>query len=107
MTGNERREKLIQIIRDGNKPISGGELAKMLGVSRQVIVQDIALLRASDFDIISTTKGYMLYQTEDKKIKRVFMVKHSTKDIEDELCTIVDNGERYLMSMWFMKFMAR
>jgi transcriptional regulator of NAD metabolism len=96
MTGNERREKLIQIIRDGNKPISGGELAKMLGVSRQVIVQDIALLRASDFDIISTTKGYMLYQTEDKKIKRVFMVKHSTKDIEDELCTIVDNGGKIL-----------
>lgn len=96
MTGNERREKLIQIIRDGNKPISGGELAKMLGVSRQVIVQDIALLRASDFDIISTTKGYMLYQTEDKKTKRVFMVKHSTKDIEDELCTIVDNGGKIL-----------
>lgn len=68
----------------------------MLGVSRQVIVQDIALLRASDFDIISTTKGYMLYQTEDKKIKRVFMVKHSTKDIEDELCTIVDNGGKIL-----------
>ncbi|NLK03738.1 MAG: transcription repressor NadR [Clostridiales bacterium] len=96
MTGNERREKLIQIIRDRTKPISGGELAKMLGVSRQVIVQDIALLRASDFDIISTTKGYMLYQTEDKKIKRVFMVKHSTKDIEDELCTIVDNGGKIL-----------
>jgi len=96
MTGNERREKLIQIIRDRTKPISGGELAKMLGVSRQVIVQDIALLRASDFDIISTTKGYMLYQTEDKKTKRVFMVKHSTKDIEDELCTIVDNGGKIL-----------
>lgn len=96
MDGNERREKLIEFIRNSKKPISGGELAQMLGVSRQVIVQDIALLRASDFDIISTTKGYMLYQTDEPKIKRVFHVKHSTKEIEDELCTIVDNGGKII-----------
>lgn len=96
MDGNKRRQKLIQIIKDRQKPISGGELSQMLGVSRQVIVQDIALLRASDVDIISTTKGYMLYQTKEPKIQRVFCVNHSTEEIEDELCTIVDNGGKIL-----------
>ena len=96
MDGNERREKLLQIIKTSKKPISGSELANMLGVSRQVIVQDIALLRASNIDIISTTKGYLLYQTNDKKVQRVVHVKHSTENIEDELCTIVDNGGKVL-----------
>jgi len=96
MDGNERREKLLQIIKTSKKPISGSELANMLGVSRQVIVQDIALLRASNINIISTTKGYLLYQTNDKKVQRVVHVKHSTENIEDELCTIVDNGGKVL-----------
>ncbi len=96
MDGNERREKLIEIIKALKKPISGGELSKLLGVSRQVIVQDIALLRASDIDIISTTKGYLLYQSEEAKFQRIIRVKHSTEDIEDELCTIVDNGGKVL-----------
>ena len=96
MDGNERREKLLQIIKTSKRPISGSELANMLGVSRQVIVQDIALLRASNINIISTTKGYLLYQTNDKKVQRVVHVKHSTENIEDELCTIVDNGGKVL-----------
>lgn len=96
MDGNKRREKLIQILKDRKKPISGGELSQILDVSRQVIVQDIALLRASDYDIISTTKGYMLYQDEEAKYTRVINVKHTTEEIEDELCTIVDNGGRIL-----------
>ncbi len=96
MDGNTRREKLIQIITDSNRPVSGGELAQRLGVSRQVIVQDIALLRASDADILSTTKGYMIYQTRESTVQRIIRVNHSTEDIEDELCTIVDNGGKIL-----------
>jgi len=96
MDGNTRREKLIQKLRGRTKPISGGELAQMLGVSRQVIVQDIALLRASNLDVISTTKGYLLYQTKEIKFQRIIHVKHSTEDIEEELCTIVDNGGKGL-----------
>lgn len=96
MEGNERRENLIKILMGRQEPITGSELAKLLGVSRQVIVQDIALLRASEFDIISTTKGYLLYQTENPKVKRIFRVKHNTEQIEDELCTIVDHGGKIL-----------
>ncbi len=94
--GNLRRENLIQILKGRSDPVSGSELAKLLGVSRQVIVQDIALLRASDINLLSTTKGYLLYQSEYPRIKRVFRVRHTTEQIEDELCTIVDNGGKIL-----------
>ncbi len=96
MEGNIRRENLIKILKSRTEPISGGELSKLLGVSRQVIVQDIALLRASDINLLSTTKGYLLYQSEYPLVKRVYRVKHTTEQIEDELCTIVDNGGKIL-----------
>jgi hypothetical protein len=96
MEGNTRRENLIKILKSRPDPISGSELAKLLGVSRQVIVQDIALLRASDYNLLSTTKGYLLYQSDNPRVKRVYRVKHTTEQIEDELCTIVDNGGKIL-----------
>lgn len=96
MEGQKRREKIINILRERTEPISGSELAKLLGVSRQVIVQDIALLRASDVNILSTTKGYLIYPSNHSKVKRSIKVKHSTDQIEDELCTIVDNGGKLL-----------
>lgn len=96
MEGNKRRENLIKILNEQNEPISGNELSKLLGVSRQVIVQDIALLRASDSNIFSTTKGYLIYHSDNPRVKRIFKVKHSTEQIEDELCTIVDHGGKLL-----------
>ncbi|NLP35975.1 MAG: transcription repressor NadR [Clostridiales bacterium] len=96
MDGNERRENLIKILNQQSEPISGGKLSKMLGVSRQVIVQDIALLRASDINILATTKGYLMYPINQSKAKRIIKVKHTTEQIEDELCTIVDNGGELL-----------
>ena len=96
MEGSKRRDQLIKIIKEHGNPISGGELSRMLGVSRQVIVQDIALLRATDLNILATTKGYMIVQSEPSLVKRVFQVKHTNEQIEDELCTIVDNGGKIL-----------
>lgn len=96
MDGNKRREKLIKKLNEQVDPIAGAELSRLLGVSRQVIVQDIALLRASDINIFSTTKGYLIYQSEHPRIKRIFKVRHSTDQIEDELCTFVDNGGNIL-----------
>ena len=63
MTGKERRNEIINLIKSINEPISGTELAKRYGVSRQVIVQDIALLRAENYDIFSTTRGYILQKS--------------------------------------------
>jgi transcriptional regulator of NAD metabolism len=96
LEGNKRREQLIKILNESPEPVSGTELSRILGVSRQVIVQDIALLRASDINIFSTMKGYLIYRSDKSRVKRIFRVKHTTEQIEDELCTIVDNGGKIL-----------
>lgn len=54
MEGEKRREQLIALLKQADIPVSGTDLAKRLGVSRQVIVQDIALLRAVNKNILST-----------------------------------------------------
>lgn len=97
MEGAQRRDKLINILKNRkDDPISGTDLSKLLGVSRQVIVQDIALLRAVNKNILSTTKGYLLYYQEEQKVNRCFPVKHTNSQIEEELCTIVDHGGKVL-----------
>ncbi len=96
MEGQERRILLLDILEKSGKPISGSQLAKKLSVSRQVIVQDVALLRAMNKNIISTTKGYLLYFPEQQKANRCFLIKHTTEEIEDELAMIVDLGGKIL-----------
>ena len=59
MDTDERRAKILRILESQKTPISGSELAALFDVTRQVIVQDIAILRAFGHDIISTSKGYM------------------------------------------------
>lgn len=90
MNGNERREKIIKILTSSDNAVSGRALAEMLGVSRQVIVQDMALLRAQDKRIEATNLGYII--SGDKLVSRVFKVKHSDEQVEEELSTIVDYG---------------
>lgn len=94
MEGDKRRNRILEILHDENQPVSGTELAAKLGVSRQVIVQDIALLRATNKNILSTNKGYILFvekQGTERK-KRTYKVKHKDEEILDELNTIVDFG---------------
>ena len=90
MTGQNRRKEILARIKECNTPFSGQKLAEIFGVSRQVIVQDVALLRAEGYDIISTNRGYLLQGT--KNCSRIFKVQHSDEAIEDELCSIVDLG---------------
>ncbi len=94
MSPDERREKIIQEIMQADQPISASALAKCFRVSRQVIVQDIALLRAADYPVLSTPKGY-LYQPSTG-VKRRFIVSHTDEEIEDEMNLIVDLGGRIL-----------
>ena len=98
MEGEKRRENLIKLLQKADRPISGTDLAKKLGVSRQVIVQDIALLRAVDKNILSTNKGYVLHVPEigNERMKRSFSVNHKKNQIQDELYTIVDCGGKVL-----------
>ena len=90
MKGEERRKQLLNILSSSNNPVSGGTLAKELNVSRQIIVQDISLLRANGATIFSTNKGYLIQ--EDRKYSRVFKVYHTDDQVEEELSTIVDAG---------------
>ncbi len=90
MTGNERRERIINILTNSNEPVSGTGLAKQLQVSRQVIVQDMALLRANGYEVISTTKGYVI--TGMPQHSRVFKLIHTNDEVEEELNMIVDLG---------------
>lgn len=92
MDGDNRRKKLLTILKETTAPISGEKIASLLGVSRQVIVQDIALLRASDEMILSTNRGYLIYPGNKGCHSRIFRVSHSTDAIKDELYSIVDCG---------------
>lgn len=97
MTGAERRNDIINRIKGSAAPVSGKELAQMYEVSRQVIVQDIALLRAAGHDIISTNRGYILHTIP--VASRVFKVSHTDEQLEEELCSIVDLGGKVINVM--------
>ena len=80
-------------IKNSDRPVSGSALAKTFQVSRQVIVQDIALIRAEGNNVISTNRGYIL--NAPHTVSRIFKVHHTDADLENELCGIVDqrNGQ--------------
>lgn len=94
MTGEERRKYIIEQIKKNNKPISGTKLAQACEVSRQVIVQDVALIRASGCDIISTNRGYIIH--EQKAFRRTFKVNHREDQVEEEMNAIVDLGGKLI-----------
>lgn len=73
MNGLEWRRKIASIL-NSKTPITGTELARRLGVSRQIIVQDVALMRAEDKNILSTNKGYLRYDSDSLagSFRRVF-----------------------------------
>lgn len=87
----DRREKIISEIKKSKKPISATKLAQMFNVSRQIIVGDVALIRASGTNIQATPRGYIL---EDQRGDSIYTiaVKHNEQSLEDELYTIVDLG---------------
>ena len=90
MSGEERRGKIIQALKNSDKAVSATTLAKEFDVSRQGIVQDVALLRANGKNIFSTNRGYLIQ--EDEETTRVFKVQHEDDEVEKELTTIVDLG---------------
>lgn len=90
MKCEKRREEIINIIKNSTVPTSGTVLAEYFHISRQVIVQDIAVLRAKGYNILSTNRGYIL--NSEPYISRVVKVSHTDSEIADELNSIVDCG---------------
>ena len=90
MKAIERRKAIVNLLLSSEEAISGGELSKEFGVSRQIIVQDITVLKGSGYDILSTHNGYIIQKSPLKE--RVFKLHHTTEQTEDELSTIVSLG---------------
>ena len=111
-----RRASLLDALRSADAPVSGGQLASTLNVSRQIIVQDIALLREAGANIVATTKGYVLADTAQTLTQnttqtmtqnaaeqpvavldepaRTFKLHHEVEQTRDELQTIIALGGR-------------
>ena len=89
MKAEERRQIIAQTL-TADKAISATALAGKFSVSRQIIVGDIALLRAAGMDIVATPRGYKL--GESSGLLRMVATIHTKEQVEQELLTIVDNG---------------
>ena len=94
MNAVNRRENIIRTLRQAADPVSAASLASDLGVSRQIIVGDIALLRASGEKITSTPRGYVL--SEGGTSVYTLACVHGVEDTEKELNIMVDNGCKVL-----------
>lgn len=94
MNAVNRRENIIHTLRQAADPVSAASLASALGVSRQIIVGDIALLRASGEKITSTPRGYVL--SEGGTSVYTLACVHGVEDTEKELNIMVDNGCKVL-----------
>ncbi len=90
MKTEERRKEIVHHLISEQKPVSGNALSEKFGVSRQIIVQDISVLKAQGYEILSTHNGYIVRETP--LAERVFKLYHTTEQTEDELITIVDLG---------------
>lgn len=91
MRGEERRSALMDILRASVGPVSATALAEHLGVSRQIIVGDVALLRAGGENIAATPRGYICTR-ETCALRRTVACSHSAEQTGDELRIFVDNG---------------
>lgn len=93
--GQTRRKKILEQLSTNQKAISANTLAKQFKVSRQIIVGDIALLRASGVPIIATSRGYLLQRKEEGYYIQVACC-HSFLETEKELSLIVKEGGKVM-----------
>ena len=87
---SKRQNEIIKFLQESNDPISGEVLGEKFGVSRQIIVKDIGVLKAFGLDIVSTNKGYKIDTSHG--LTKIIESSHDDSAIKDELNTIVDNG---------------
>ena len=91
MTAELRREAVLEALRSAARPVSATALAERFGVSRQIIVGDVALLRAGGTRITATPRGYIM-EPEDRGTLRQVACRHTAQEMEEELNIMVDTG---------------
>lgn len=97
MESESRRDIIMRMIQKEEQPVSASELARRLGVSRQIIVGDVALLRARGHDIIATARGYIIPESAGSgRFIGKLACCHSAENIRDELYIIVDMGGKII-----------
>ncbi|MBO7667921.1 MAG: transcription repressor NadR [Firmicutes bacterium] len=92
MHAEERRTKLLEILQNRDEYQNATRLANQLGVSRQVIVSDVAILRERGWDVISTPRGYLLDDRSDWGYSGTVACRHDGEGVRREFYIIVDNG---------------
>jgi uncharacterized protein len=93
--GEKRRQLILEWLQTESAPLTGGELAARTNVSRQVIVQDISLLKARGEPILATSQGYVYMSDIEKKknqVERLIACQHDPQKTREELYLIVDYG---------------
>ena len=91
MTTEERRNAILDTLARADQPVSAAALARRFGVSRQIVVGDVALLRAGGADISATPRGYVILPVASGLVRRL-AVRHGEDGIEAELNAMVDQG---------------
>jgi transcriptional regulator of NAD metabolism len=91
MNSIERRDNIINLLLESNEPIKGNVIAKKYSVTRQVIVKDIAILRAKGKSIIATPDGYIINKNENK-VKAIIAVIHNEEEMFDEMSIVIKYG---------------
>ena len=92
MNAIERRNNITEMLFNECRAITGTELAKKFYVTRQVIVKDIAILKASGINIVSTASGYIVHDSLGSRIKKIVAVNHSEDEMSQELEIVVKYG---------------
>lgn len=93
MNAEERRKQILNILKQQTTPLTGTKLSHKFNVSRQIIVGDITILRASGYDIYATPRGYILPPEEKQNnLLATIYCRHDDADLQKELEIIVDNG---------------
>ena len=91
MRAEERRQAILEVLRQSSHPVSAGYFAQRFSVSRQVVVGDVALLRAAGADISATPRGYVILKAAGGFVRQVACC-HDAAGMEEELLIMVDNG---------------
>ncbi len=93
-TSDKRREYIVQWLKEAKDPLTGQSIAERTNVSRQIIVQDISILKAKKEPIYATAQGYIYIDSKkpDYPYKRLIACKHTLEETKKELTIIVDYG---------------
>ena len=92
MDAESRRRAIAAELSGAGGPVAASALGERFGVSRQIIVGDVALLRAGGLEIVATPRGYLLGPGGEAGLRRTVAVRHGFEGMERELNIMVDNG---------------